>query len=80
MSIFIGIIGWVVIIWFLVRRSQVKKERTRMAPAVHCPTCGSGNVQRIGNGKKAAAGLSFGVLAAGYVTKTFKCGACRASW
>ena len=59
-----------------------RKRRAKMAPYNHiaCPTCGRSEVEKISIAKKGAAGVAVGVLAAGYVAKTFKCRACNFTW
>lgn len=45
-----------------------------------CPTCGSPDVERISTKSKVMKGLMFGVLAAGKISKTFKCNNCNYQW
>ena len=65
----------------------VKKEievDTLLARTVTCPTCKSGNVEKIGSGVGAA--VAFGVLAIGYraakgtLGKSFICKSCGYKW
>ena len=41
-----------------------------------CPICGSTNIKKISMTNKAVSALTFGVLAAGHVSKTYKCEVC----
>lgn len=41
-----------------------------------CPICGSTNIKKISMTNKAVSALAFGVLAAGHVSKTWKCEVC----
>lgn len=41
-----------------------------------CPICGSSNIKKISMTNKAVSALTFGVLAAGHVSKTYKCEVC----
>ena len=47
---------------------------------VKCPACASGTVARITGGEKLVKGMSFGLLAASTLSKTFKCSACGYKW
>ncbi len=62
---------------------QFRKQALKNAnatPTIHCPTCGSTNVSKIGTGKKVASGVAFGIFAAGTISKTFQCGKCGYKW
>lgn len=41
-----------------------------------CPVCSSTKIHKISMTNKAASALAFGILAAGHVSKTYKCGVC----
>lgn len=45
-----------------------------------CPICSSTKIHKISLTNKAASALAFGVLAAGHVSKTFKCDTCGAKF
>lgn len=45
-----------------------------------CPVCASTNIHKIGLTNKAASVVAFGVLAAGHVSKTYKCNTCGAKF
>lgn len=45
-----------------------------------CPVCSSTNIHKISLTNKAASTIAFGVLAAGYVSKTYKCDTCGAKF
>jgi uncharacterized Zn finger protein (UPF0148 family) len=60
--------------------APVARNASRIVPGIACPTCGQQRVERITAGKKAGAGLMFGVLAAGYASQTFKCQNCGYKW
>lgn len=47
---------------------------------IHCPSCGSGEVKKIGIGNKAFALAALDYGAAGYISKTFKCRHCGYTW
>ena len=42
----------------------------------HCPICGSTQLQKIKTSSKIAAGMTVGVFALPYTSKTFKCKSC----
>lgn len=42
----------------------------------HCPTCGSSNIHKISTLNKVGSVVTFGILATGHVSKTFKCSNC----
>lgn len=42
----------------------------------HCPICGSAQLQKIKTSSKIAAGMTVGVFALPYTSKTFKCKSC----
>ena len=46
----------------------------------HCPTCGSTNIEKISGANKVGKALLFGVLAAGSISKTFRCRNCGYKW
>lgn len=45
-----------------------------------CPVCSSTNIHKISLTNKAASTIAFGVLAAGHVSKTYKCDTCGAKF
>ena len=45
-----------------------------------CPTCGSTNVEKISAGSKVGKAVLFGILAAGAISKTYKCKNCGHQW
>jgi len=45
-----------------------------------CPICGSTNIKKISMTNKAVSALAFGVLAAGHVSKTWKCEVCNSKF
>lgn len=45
-----------------------------------CPICSSTKIHKISLSNKAASALAFGVLAAGHVSKTYKCDTCGAKF
>ncbi len=45
-----------------------------------CPICSSTNIKKISLTNKAASALTFGVLSAGHVSKTYKCNTCGAKF
>jgi hypothetical protein len=61
-------------------RQQANVARKRRVEGVTCPSCHQQQAERISRSKKAGAGAAFGVLAAGYASKTFKCQNCRYTW
>ena len=47
---------------------------------IKCPICSSTKVHKISMTNKAASALAFGVLAAGHVSKTYKCDICKSKF
>ncbi len=45
-----------------------------------CPVCSSTKIHKISMANKAASAIAFGMLAAGHVSKTFKCDTCGAKF
>lgn len=45
-----------------------------------CPVCSSTQIHKISVTNKAASAIAFGFLAAGHVTKTWKCDICKSKW
>lgn len=45
-----------------------------------CPICGSTNIKKISMTNKVVSALAFGVLAAGHVSKTWKCEVCNSKF
>jgi len=53
-------------------------EKEAYAPK--CPTCSSPDVEKISTKSKVMKGIMFGILAAGKISKTFKCNNCGYQW
>jgi len=51
-----------------------------MSTAIKCPNCKSTNVEKISAGSKVGSALMFGIFAAGKLTKTYHCKACKYRW
>lgn len=61
--------------WVDTRRLDMWK-RDENVPIIKCPICSSTKVHKISLTNKAASAIAFGVLAAGHVSKTYKCDIC----
>lgn len=60
--------------WIDPRQHDLWKKDYENIPK--CPICGSTNIKKISMTNKAVSALTFGVLAAGHVSKTYKCEVC----
>lgn len=71
-------------VWLVVDDwGQAKQPRYHVEPpipGVQCPSCHHHQARKITAGNKVAAGAGFGIIASGYVAKTFKCGNCSYTW
>ena len=63
---------------FPVDPNQSRTDNSIYVP--HCPTCGSTNVEKISGASKVGKAVTFGVLAAGSISKTFHCKNCDYRW
>lgn len=62
------------------RLRYVNEIQQKMNTMVKCPTCGSTNVEKISGASKVGKTVTFGVLAAGSISKTFHCKNCGYRW
>lgn len=62
------------------QRKQEQQQRKQNPLQIHCPTCGSTNVEKISGASKVGKAVAFGVLAAGSISKTFHCKNCGYRW
>ena len=60
--------------WVDPRRSDMLKKDHENIPK--CPVCSSTKIHKISMTNKAASALTFGIFAAGHVSKTYKCDIC----
>jgi hypothetical protein len=61
-------------------RTVTSRNAARVVAGVTCPSCRHQRAERITIAKKAGAAGAFGVLSAGYASKTFKCQNCGYKW
>lgn len=60
---------------------QLQEQQQKQNPLqIHCPTCGSTNVEKISGASKVGKAVAYGVLAAGSISKTFHCKNCGYKW
>jgi predicted RNA-binding Zn-ribbon protein involved in translation (DUF1610 family) len=59
-------------------KEQAKKEAEleKLKYQVHCPACGSPNVEKISAASKIGHGLAFGLFSLGTISKTYHCKNC----
>lgn len=63
------------------QQQQERNKQHKQNPLqIHCPTCGSTNVEKISGASKVGKAVAFGVLAAGSISKTFHCKNCGYRW
>lgn len=62
------------------RKYQEEQQHKKNPLQIHCPTCGSTNVEKISGASKVGKAVAFGVLAAGSISKTFHCKNCGYRW
>ena len=64
-----------------IREQQEHEHKRKQNPLqIHCPTCGSTDVEKISGASKVGKAAAFGVLAAGSISKTFHCKNCGYKW
>lgn len=63
--------------WVDPRKKDMSAEEENIP---RCPVCNSTKIRKISMTNKAVSALTFGILAAGHVSKTYKCGNCGAKF
>ena len=60
-------------------QQQESSKRVEEDNKVHCPTCGSTNIRKMGGVERGASIWAFGIFSK-KINKTFKCGNCGYTW